>query len=199
ISGLREGMPFVEIHESRLIIFPGIRVTREELIGVEQGWGDNKLTRVRDVLNDFELTFGSAANLLQDFSQAVLKLDGLAEILGADGSAEASNRLSEMNRWRSVLRAIVLDGKDTFTRETTSLAGYPNIMDRFMFRLAATAEMPVSKLMGMAPAGLNATGESDADNWNMVVDNDRAHIKPMLERLIKLFMLAKNSPTKGKE
>lgn len=199
ISGMREGMPLVEIHESRLILFPGIRVTREELVGVEYGWGDNKLTRVRDVLNDFELTFGSAANLLQDFSQAVLKLDGLAEILGADGSAEASARLSEMNRWRSVLRAIVIDGKDSFSRETTSLAGYPDMMDRFMFRLAAAAEMPVTKLMGMAPSGLNATGEADADSWNATVDNDRAHMKPMIERLIKLFMLSKTSPSKGKE
>ncbi len=199
ITGMREGSPFVEVHETRLILFPGIRVSREELTGVEYGWGDNKLTRVRDVLNDFELTFGSAANLVQDFSQAVLKLDGLAGILGQDGGGVAGSRLSEMNRWRSVLRAIVIDSKDSFTRETTPLAGLPDLMDRFMFRLAAAAEMPVSKLMGMAPAGLNATGESDADNWNAVVANGQEHVLPMIERLIQLFMLAKNSPTKGNQ
>ncbi len=199
ITGVREGMIFVEIHETRLILFPGIRVTRAELVGAEYGWGDNKLTRVRDVLNDFELTFGSAANLLQDFSQAVLKLDGLAALLGQDGQNEAGARLSEMNRWRSVLRAVVIDSKDSFTRETTSLAGLPEMMDRFMFRLAAAAEMPVSKLMGMAPAGLNATGEADAANWHSVVANGQEHTLPRLERLIKLFMLAKDSPTKGVE
>lgn len=199
ISGMVEGSPFLEIHETRLVLFPGIRVSREQLVGVEYGWGDNVLTRVRDVLNDFELTFGSAANILQDFSQAVLKLDNLAELLGADGSTLAQTRLSEMNRWRSVLRAIVIDGKDSFTRETTSLAGVPDMMDRFMFRLAATARMPVSKLMGMAPAGLNATGEADGDNWDDEVGSGQEHLKPRAERIIQLFMLSKDSPTRGKE
>jgi len=180
----------VEIHETRLIIFPGVRVSAEDLVGTCYGWGDGCLTPVRGVLNDFELTFGSAANLMQDFAQAVLKLDGLAEVLGVDGQNEATSRLSEMNRWRSALRALVLDSKDTFERVTTPLTGMAEMLDRFMFRMAAAAEMPVSKLMGMAPAGLNATGESDISNWDDVVASGQLHITPMLERLIQLFLLS---------
>lgn len=198
ISGARENVAFVEIHESRLILFPGIRTTREDLNGAEYGWGDNVLTRVWDVLNDFELTFGSAAALIQDFSQAILKLKDLARVLSEDGG-DATARLSEMNRWRSSLRAVVIDSEDSFSRESTSLAGLAETMDRFMFRLAAAARMPVTKLMGMAPAGLNATGESDSDNWDKIVASGQEHITPMIERLIKLFVLSADSPTKGKE
>lgn len=199
LNGSRAGDLMIELHETRLITFPGIRVTREEAIGVDYGWGDTNLTRVKAALNDLELTFANAAHLVQDFSQAVLQLDGLAEILGADGQNEASARLSEMNRWRSVLRAIVIDGKDKFSRETTSLSGLAELADRFIYRLCAAARMPASKLMGMAPGGLNATGESDNENWDEEVSQGRTHVQPRLERLVRLYMLSSDSPTGGTE
>ena len=199
INGARMGDVMIEMHESRLITFPGIRVTREESIGTEYGWGHNKLTRVKAALNDLELTFASAAHLVQDFSQAILKLDGLAEILGQDGQNEASGRLSEMNRWRSVLRAVVIDGKDSFERVTTNLTGLPDMADRFIWRLCAAARMPATKLMGISPAGMNATGESDNENWDEEVSQGRTHVLPRLERLLRLYMLAADSPTGGKE
>ncbi len=199
LNGARVGDLMLEIHETRLITFPGIRVTREDAQGAEQGWGDSKLTRVKAALNDLELTFASAAHLVNDFSQAILKLDGLAEILGQDGQNEASARLSEMNRWRSVLRAVVIDGKDSFERVTTNLTGLPDMCDRFIYRLCAAARMPATKLMGMAPGGLNATGESDNENWDEEVSQGRTHVLPRLERLVRLYMLSKDSPTGGKE
>lgn len=199
INGARVGDIMIEIHETRLITFPGIRVSREESIGTEYGWGHNKLTRVKAALNDLELTFASAAHLVNDFSQAILKLDGLAEILGQDGQNEASARLSEMNRWRSVLRAVVIDGKDNFERVTTNLTGLPDMCDRFIYRLCAAARMPATKLMGMAPGGLNATGESDNENWDEEVSQGRTHVHPRIERLLRLYMLSADSPTGGKE
>ncbi len=188
-----------EIHETRLITFPGRRVTREMLSGVCQGWGDNELTSVMGVLNDFELSFGNAAALLQDFAQAILKLNELSEVLAADGKSDATARLELMNYMRSSLRALVMDSKDSFERTTTSLAGYPEMLDRFMYRLAAAADMPVSRLMGMAPAGLNATGESDESNWMGSVERDREHVKPMWEQLLRFVFAASDGPTQGKE
>lgn len=188
-----------EIHETRLIMFPGVRVTREQLTGTCSGWGDNALTPVMTVLNDFELSFGNAAALLQDFAQAVLKLDQLAEVLAADGQSEATQRLELMNYLRSSLRALVVDSKDSFERTTTSLAGYPDMLDRFMYRLAAAAEEPVTRLFGMSPGGLNATGESDESNWLSTVGRDREHVTPMWESLLRFVFMASDGPTQGKE
>lgn len=188
-----------EIHETRLIMFPGTRVTREQLSGVCEGWGDNALTPVMNVLNDFELSFGNAAALLQDFAQAILKLNELSEVLAADGHSDATARLELMNYMRSSLRAMVMDSKDSFERTTTSLAGYPEMLDRFMYRLAAAADETVTRLFGMAPAGLNATGESDEANWHASVERDREHVLPMWESLIRFVMMSGDGPTKGKE
>lgn len=193
------GESYATIHETRLIIYPGIRVSAEDLAGCRMGWGDNVLTPVRSVLNDFELSFGGAAHLLQDFAQGVIKLDGLAEIVAMDGTGSASKRLELMNWARSMLKAIVMDSKDSFERVTTNLTGLPEMIDRFMFRLAAAANMPVTKLMGMSPAGMNATGESDTRGWYDTVSSDQTYQLPMIERLVQLVLLSKDGPAGGIE
>jgi len=44
--------------------------------------------------------------------------------------------------------------------------------------------MPLTRLMGVSPGGLNATGESDTVNWNNTVNAHRSQkIAPKLERL----------------
>jgi len=188
------------IHESRLIIYPGIRVSEEQLPGTREGWGDGVLTPVKSVLNDFELGFGAAAHLLQDFAQGVIKLKGLAEIIGVDGGqSDAEKRLAMMNWARSMLHALVMDSEDSFERVTTNLAQLPEMLDRFMYRLSSAADMPVTRLMGMSPAGMNATGESDTRAWYDVVEIDREHICPMTERLIQLAYLCHEWPGRGKE
>jgi phage-related protein (TIGR01555 family) len=81
----------------------------------------------------------------------------------------------------------------------TSFAGLPEMMDRSMMRVAAAAEMPLTLLFGRSPAGMNATGESDIRGWyDTVADAQTDELKPNLERLLKLIMLAQDSPTRGK-
>lgn len=175
------------IHESRLIIFPGIRVTREELQGVEFGWGDNKLTRCADVLADFDLSFAGAAALLARFSELILKLKGLADLVSTNEDSET--RLQEMNKARSILNALVLDSEDSAERLTTSLTGYPETLDKLALRLSAAADMPVSLLLGQAPAGLNATGDSDIRFFYDRVAQLQTKLKPLIEKLVRWVML----------
>lgn len=185
------------IHESRLIIFPGIRVSAEEQPGVDVGWGDNKLSRVYQVLADFDLSFGGAAALLAKFSQVVVKLKGLAQAQATN--ADFKQHLEAMNYAGSVLNAWVVDSDDDVSRLAVTMAGLPDTLDKLMLRLAAAADMPVSLLMGQAPAGLNATGESDIRFFYDRVEQLRERLKPLIERLIKWCLLAGDGPTGGNE
>lgn len=185
------------IHESRLIIFPGIRVSEEEQAGVEIGWGDNKLSRVYQVLADFDLSFGGAAALLAKFSQVVIKLKGLAQAQATN--ADFKQHLEAMNFAGSVLNAWVVDAEDDVSRLAVTMAGLPDTLDKLMLRLAAAADMPVSLLMGQAPAGLQATGDSDIRFFYDRVEQLRERLKPLIERLIKWCLLASDGPTSGNE
>jgi uncharacterized protein len=178
----------ITVHESRCLIFQG-SVTSRQQRRMCSGWGESVFVRLAPVLRDFDHVFDAASALMQDFAQPVFKVPGLAEILASDQEGAFAARMAAVEMMRSVIRAMVIDGQETFERLATPLAGLPEVMEKFMFRLAAAAEMPVSMLFGMAPAGLNATGDADTRFYYDHLKNlqDRA-LRPPLERLVKMAL-----------
>lgn len=201
-SARGSSMSYVEIHESRLIIFEGARVTSEVLPGQRQGWGDNVLSRVREVISDDGITWGSISTILHEFSQGILSLKGLADILAneADGEAIMARRLAAIDMAKSSLRTMVIDSEDRFDRSTTPLSGLPETLIQLAQRVSGAADMPLTILLGTSPAGLNATGESDIRTWyDRVASHRQARYHPQVERLLRLIMLSSMGPLRGQE
>lgn len=186
-----------EIHESRLIIFQGVKVSRLYQAGDRIGWGDSVLTPIRDVLRDFGLAWGSASALLQDFAQAVLKIEGLANLMVTDQDKVARARIEQIDLLRSVLRMIVIDKNDEFSREETPINGLAQLLDRISLRMAAAADMPVTWLMGQSPAGMNATGESDREIMYERARAEQHDVEPQVEQGLELLMLETDGVCEG--
>ncbi len=186
----------VLIHASRLIVFRGALTARTYGKGVEE-WDDSVLQRVHDALRRSATAWQSTAHLISDASQGVLKIANLVDLIATGGQEALRTRIEMMDMARSVCRAILVDAeREDFQRVPTSFAGLPEMMDRFMMRDAAAAEMPVTILYGRSPAGLNATGESDIRGWyDTVSDAQTDVLKPRLERLLQVLMMAQDSPT----
>jgi phage-related protein (TIGR01555 family) len=191
----------VLIHESRLVIFPGRRVTAEPMPGQRWGWGDNELTTVDEAIKDFGLSWGSAATILQNFSQRVFKFKGLMDILKeTGGEALVQKRAQVMDMLANTLRAMPLDGEDDLINITTSVGGLADLLVQLAQLVSAAADIPMTRLFGMSPAGMNATGEFDQDGWHERVGNEQTHKYTCLaERLLRLIMLSTAGPTGGKE
>jgi hypothetical protein len=79
------------------------------------------------------------------------------------------------------------------------MGGFPETLDKLALRLSAAADMPVSLLLGQAPAGLQATGDSDIRFFYDRIAQLQARIRPMIERLVKWVMLSTTGPTNGQE
>lgn len=187
------------VHESRIIRFDGIKTTRR-MMRENGGWGQSILVRPNAVLRDYQMGWSSAGLLLKDFSIAVQSIEGLSEAIGADGEDLILKRAQILDMAQSIARTKLIDSKEKFERQTTNLTGLAEILREFATRLASAAKMPVTKLMGISPAGLNATGESDIRGWyDSVRSYQRKHIKKKLDRLLLCAFRAKNGPTKGKE
>lgn len=188
----------VRIHESRLIIFNGERVSNGPQGGGEEswGWGDSVFVRVEPVLRDFGVSWDSAAALLQDFAQATMSIEGLAELLAQGRSDVIRDRIKMVNLARSTIRTVVLDKEEVFERKQTPVTGLDALLIQFSERVAAAARMPRTRLMGTSPGGLNATGESDMKQWYDHCDADVADIAvPALERITEvLFALEGETP-----
>lgn len=181
----------VLVHESRLIVFGGIRVSRRAMRSMEFGWGDSVLTRFYPTLRDFNTACSAAGILVADFAQAVFKMKGLAEVVAQDKDAVVAARMAAVELSRSVARAILIDAEEDFKRETTSLSGLPEMLDRFQVRLAAAADMPLTLLMGQSPAGLNATGESDIRFfYDRVKAMQERKLRKPIERVVKIILAA---------
>jgi phage-related protein (TIGR01555 family) len=188
-----------EVHESRLIIFPGIVVSKRHRFR-RHGWGNSQLVRVWQVLQDFHSSYGSAAHLLTDFAQAVIKIKGLADVIFQNDDDALGKRAQLIDLSRSVARAVILDSEEDFERKATPVTGMPELLQRFEHRLAAAADMPVSVLMGREPSGLSATGDMEIEQWyTSLADRQNRRLKPRLERFLRLIMLSKDGPTGGVE
>lgn len=189
------------IHESRLIIFPGIRVSSQEPDGILMGWGDSILSRVFAVLTDFDEVWRNVKTIIDNSGQSVFKMQGLADLMAQDLDQEVRNRLVQMDMMRSAFRSIVLDQEDSFEWHNTQATGntLPSLLDKFATRIAAAADMPVSLLFGQAPAGLNATGESDIRFFYDRIASEQEDIRTSLEHFINLIWLSRDGPSNGVE
>lgn len=192
--------PYQVIHESRLAIWPGLKFTRQPLPGQRLGWGDSALNRANEAIFDHGLSWGSAASILHDFAQGVIQLDQLVEMLREEGGeALVQKRLAVMDMTRSSLRSMVIDKNDTFTRTQTPVSGLADLLREGNQFIAAIADMPMTRLFGMSPAGLNATGESDMEGWYERVGIRQTDHTANLTWLLRLIMLSADGPTLGEE
>lgn len=186
------------VHESRLLFFPGAQTTNWAR-STNEDWDHSVLQAVFQTLKSFDQMFGSVDAMFADASQAVFKLQGLIKSLAeADGQAEedAKTRLAMMDMLRSATRAIVLEaGSDDGDPEESyevverqTLGTLSDVIQQYYIRLAAAANMPLTVLLGMAPSGMDATGEMDLVFYFNTVDVYRREaLGPQILRIINIL------------
>lgn len=189
------------VHVSRCLVFQGPVSSRRQLVGEANGWGDSILVRCGKLIRDYDQSWSGVSTLLHDFAQAVFKVKGLSSALMSDKDNLVKKRWSMINMARSVINGVMIDKEDEeFSRETTSISGVAETLVQFQARMSVAADMPISKLFGVSPGGLGSSGSSEERSWfDAVRAKQKRELKPQMERLIKLCMLAKDSPTKGQE
>jgi hypothetical protein len=191
----------IVVHRSRMLLFGGAHTSDEQrdMLG---GWDHSVLLAAYEPLRQFDSAWKSGEHLLSDASQAVFKIQGLMSMIAGGQKDVLQTRMQLVDMSRSVARALLLDadGGEEFSRQPSTFTDATNMVDKFMLRLAAAGEIPVTLLMGQSPAGMNATGESDFrwfyDSIRTSQEND---LKPQLERLVRILFLAADGPTNGVE
>lgn len=162
-SGTLAGTP---IHASRLIAFGGA-LTSERVRARNQNRDLSVLQRPFEILRDADQSWQSVMVMLGDLSQAVFKIDGLISMIANGQKQVMLDRMELIDTARSVTRSIVLDAeRESFDHVgAQNLSSVDPVLMRVFTRLAAAADMPLTVLLGVSPAGLNATGDSDIRLW----------------------------------
>ncbi len=176
------------IHASRFIRFDGAQTSRRRM-QQNSGWSDSIYIRIEEVLRDFGLAWGSVAHILQEFSLSIYKFKDLAELLASDQKDIVIERLKNLDRAKAVSRGIPIDAEhEDYERAVVQMAGVDKTMVQFAIRMSSAANMPVVLLMGMSPAGLSSTGESDLTFWfNEVRTKQEEDLRDPITQLIELI------------
>jgi len=195
------GNPFL-VHESRLLKFYGDPIPDIERVA-NMGWGGKALDALWDEILNNTHSHKLAILIMERMGQGILKLSGLLDVLSEEnGEEQVKTRLQLIDMARSVLNTIAIDSEDDFEIRNISVSGIPDLIDRFGFALSAACNIPFVILFGHNPkgSGLSQSGGTDLENWyNFVGQIQKRQLKKPLYRLIKLLMLSKNGPFKGKE
>ncbi len=198
--GRKAIVPITFIHESRLLIFPGRSPSRRARIQM-RGWGDSVFTRIDEVLSHYSQTWGGLANLMTDFKQDVLLVDGVAEKTAADKTKALVKRARTIAQTKSIIRMLVLDkSREEFVRAVASVQGVSDVLAQFWLRVAAAADMPLSLLTGQVKGGLGDAGNTDIRFfYDRIAAMQRKVLVPLLRKLVRIVMLSKEGPTEGFE
>jgi phage-related protein (TIGR01555 family) len=176
------------VHESRVIRFGGVRTSRIERQR-NQGCDTSVLQPVYNSLQKAEQNWASVCQLMTDMSQGVFTVEGLMDMLASGNESLLQKRVQAMDMGRSVARSIILDaGREKFERVATPMGGVNEVLEQSWKRVAADAELPLTVLMGVSPAGLNATGESDVRLYYDKVGRARMlYLTPPLLRVARFI------------
>lgn len=155
------------IHESRIIAFPGIRVSRSQRVtSGYQGWGDGKFTRLWPVLRDFNQVWAAAAILMKDFSVAVMKIKNLAELVAHDKGRKFRDRMEAIALSQSFLKMKLVDAEgEDYERKTTSVTGLDLMMAKFSDRFCVAAGYPKGMIFERESGGLGDGAAAEIRTW----------------------------------
>jgi uncharacterized protein len=191
------GTTIATLHRSRLVFFPGAFTEPQTRLTLGH-WDYSVLQRVYNALRSGGSMWKSAELLMSEASIGVLQIQDLWATVAGKQKEVLATRLAQFNLNRAISKAMVLDKeREDFKRVTATFAGLADLTDRAMKRIACAAEIPVTVLMGEAPAGLNATGDSDLRWFLMRVNAYRMQVlAPRILRIVRVLLAAADSPVK---
>ncbi len=183
----------ITVHHSRLLRFIGRDLPNWEK-QAEVYWGASEIEYVFDEPKKRDNTSWNLAHLVFRANLNVLHTDDLAQMLST-GNQQANQQLYNLVQAQNWLMnnfsMFMLDKDDKFETKQYTFSGLAEVYENFMYDVSGAAEIPVTKLFGRSPAGLNATGEGDLQNYyDSVETKQEAYLRPVLDKLLPVLFVS---------
>jgi phage-related protein (TIGR01555 family) len=182
------------VHHSRILRMDGNKISEFNYIN-NNYWHDSVLQCVFNDMVRIGEALGYSANLIRTLSQTVLKINNLASLLmSEDGEALIKKRLDILDLSRGVMNMMMIDENEDFDYKTNQISGLTDVLMVFFQMLSGSTGIPMTILLGQSPGGLNATGESDLENYYDTIEQEQTSVlKPALYKLVRYILLSKKS------
>ena len=181
------------VHESRCLIFQNGALPERATNEMYQIWGIPEYLRIHRTVKDVEVAHGMGPKMLDRSIQAIYKMQNLAlEMSTEQGEENILKRLQIIDLARGMLNSIVLDadGED-YDFKSFSFTGVADVINTTCNYLSAVTNIPQTILFGRSPAGMNATGDGDLENYyNYVERIQKRMVKRNLTYLLRIIARA---------
>lgn len=189
----------LRIHPSRIIPFRGQPLPEGAVTvsALDQFWGDPLLQSIKGAIDNSETAQAAVSTLLHEMKQDVVSIPGLTEQIATEGAeGRLAARIEALNRFRSMFNALLLDagdddgkGGEKWETRQLSFTQHPELLRQFLSIVAGAADIPVTRLMGESPGGLQSTGKGEQDDFNrMIRARQTAEIAPALAVLDEVLI-----------
>lgn len=183
----------VKIHHSRVVRFIGNTLPFWEEIA-EMQWGASVVESIFDELRKRDNVSWNIAQLTFMANIRVLKMQDLGQLLAAtdnESQAELLRTLEAQNMLLNNMGMQVMDAADGLETHQYTFGGLSDCYQQFIMDISGAAEIPVTRLFGRSPSGLNATGESDLQNYyDMIAEKQESYLRPILNKVLPPFIIS---------
>lgn len=181
------------VHHSRLVRFTGRELPYLERLA-EMYWGESEIEPLYEDIVLYDSVMHNMGNLTFQANVDTLAIKNLEQLF-ALGSAEQQRRFWQMMQAQSVLKSNfgtrLIDQETQLHTQQYTFTGFNYVVDAVQMNLSSKTHIPVTKLFGRSPSGMDATGDSDMQNYYDFIDGLReSQLRPILERLVPVICMS---------
>jgi phage-related protein (TIGR01555 family) len=179
-----------KIHPSRVVPLVGQPVPEGAFMKVDRFWGDPIMQSIGEAVKNADTAQAGFAALIEEAKIDIIKMPDLLDNWAADANEQALlKRLEVAQTGKSIWRQLLLDGEEEWEQRQINWAGIPDIMRAFLEAVAGAADIPVTRLLGQSPKGLQSTGDGEERDYHSKVRADQDEIlAPALDRIDDLLI-----------
>lgn len=155
----------LRVHPSRLCIFHGMPPVGSGASRINP-WGDPVLQSVYDAVSHSDSTSANIASLVFEAKVDTIGIPNLTQRLQDRRTEQMiQERLQLAQRAKGINGALIHDSEEEIGQKTASFSNLDKVLLLFFQQVSGAADIPMTRLFGMSPGGLNSTGEGDLQNY----------------------------------
>ncbi len=188
-----EGRIAARIHHSRMIRFTGRELPCLERLA-ELYWGASEVESLYREVVQYDNTTANMAALTFRANVDTMEVANLEQLFSVT-SGEAQRRFWATVQAQSTLKSNfgmqLVNRGDKITNTQYTFTGLSDVHESMCLSLSGASRIPMTKLFGRSPAGMNATGENDLRNYFDYIDTLReSKLAPILRRLLPILAMS---------
>lgn len=181
------------VHHSRVVRFTGRELPYLEKLA-ESYWGESEVEPIFTDIRLYDNVMANLGNLTFRANVDTMAIKNLEQLF-AIGSTEQQKRFWNMMQAQSVAQSNfgyrLIDQETQTSNQQYTFTGWNYVTEAVQHNLAGATHIPVTRLFGRSPAGMNSTGEADLQTYYDYIDSLReSKLRPALEKLLPVLCMS---------